>query len=1344
MPGENRAAIDALILESRRNLLDLSLRNRMLNHRVTKTRDIEVTGGQPSEILRALVTGLSALGFAGADDDQPAGGQASLELEPAARRLQTRIPASELQLRLLKIHVDARTALEEQGANLLFLALGMVEWFESPEAQEPRRAPLLLVPVALQRSGSDRFTLRYSGEDVGTNLSFAAKLKGEYNVDLPTLADDDEIDVAAYFDAVESVISGIDRWRVARDKVVLGFFTFARFLMYRDLDPDGWPAQDGPGDHPVMDALVTRFADLDCPLSEAAFLDDLRPVGEVHEVVDADSSQVLAIEDVKAGRTLVIEGPPGTGKSQTITNLIAEAVASGRKVLFVSEKMAALSVVKRNLDQVGLGDACLELHSHQANKREFIRELERTLNLAAPRAVDADPQLAQLAAARDRLTAYDRELHEVIGESLITPHQAMGRLLQLGAASRPGPRGNFAEVETRDRRTLAPLLELAARLQARLDSGGPPRLNPYRDCRPAALLPMDRPLLERELDEAIAAAARLREAGAELARALRLPAPDHVGQVASQAALATGLSNCPAFADQAALDAPDWLAGEATVKAGLAAGAELDGLHRAHDPALREGAWQADVTAALVVLRRFERRWWRGLSSAFRGARALGRGLLRSPEAPPLATLITLLEAVDRAQRLEADFAAAAPDCARLLGGLWRGRQTDWTVAGAAAAWAVSLHREVEAGAAPREVLKLRFTPDFCAELLRRAQDADLALGAYREAWSALDTRLVPGPGLFPAGREQAPLAAQGAVLDGWREDPERLWHHVGYRAVRDEAEAAGLASLCAIADDWTTGQPPLPWVLEATWLEGLLRRAFSERRHLAAFDALEHEQLVARFADLDRSVLNLNRARVAAAHRAALPSRAGGGAIGILATQIGLKQRHLPIRRLMERCWQPVLAIKPILMMSPMSVAMFLPPDGPRFDLVIFDEASQVRPEDAFGAVLRGSQVVVVGDSKQMPPTSFFARLASGDESEEEVAESGVRDMESILGLFRARNAPYRQLRWHYRSRHHSLIAVSNREFYDDRLVVFPSPGDGDGSGRFGLSLRHLPDTAYGRGGSRSNAAEARAVAEAVAEHARTSPDLSLGVAAFSQAQQDAIQTQLERMRPEHPELRLLETRHPQEPFFVKNLENVQGDERDVIFISVGYGRDADGYLSHSFGPLNLDGGERRLNVLISRAKHRCVVFCNFVHHDLDLQRSQSRGVRTLKTFLKYAETRELDTPRPVGGDPESPFEEAVLAALLARGHRVDCQVGSAGFRLDFAIADPDRPGRYLLGIECDGAKYHSARSARDRDRLREQVLRARGWRLHRIWGPTWFRDPEGCLDRIDEAVQSARSQVG
>jgi hypothetical protein len=448
MPGENRAAIDALILESRRNLLDLSLRNRMLNHRVTKTRDIEVVGGQPAEILRALVTGQSALGFAGVDDEPPAGGQDSLALEPTVRRLQTRIAASELQLRLLKIHVDARTALEEQGANLLYLALGMVEWFESPEAEEPRRAPLLLVPVALQRSGSDRFTLRYSGEDVGTNLSFAAKLKDEYRVDLPTLADDDDIDVAAYFDAVESAISGIDRWRVARDKVVLGFFTFARFLMYRDLDPAGWPVQDGPGDHPVMDALVTRFSDLDCPLSESAFLDDLRPVGEVHEVVDADSSQVLALEDVKAGRTLVIEGPPGTGKSQTITNLIAEAAGlAGAPCCSSPRSWRPWRSSQRNLERRWASGDVLP-GAALATRREQAASSSAQLE-QHPRGGDA-PRSAILTATHSwrgsRRSAHAAQRPttarlEVVLDSLITPHQAHGPVLATRCSAwRPAPR----------------------------------------------------------------------------------------------------------------------------------------------------------------------------------------------------------------------------------------------------------------------------------------------------------------------------------------------------------------------------------------------------------------------------------------------------------------------------------------------------------------------------------------------------------------------------------------------------------------------------------------------------------------------------------------------------------------------------------------------------------------------------------------------------------------------------------------------------------------------------------------------------------------------------------------
>jgi very-short-patch-repair endonuclease len=406
---------------------------------------------------------------------------------------------------------------------------------------------------------------------------------------------------------------------------------------------------------------------------------------------------------------------------------------------------------------------------------------------------------------------------------------------------------------------------------------------------------------------------------------------------------------------------------------------------------------------------------------------------------------------------------------------------------------------------------------------------------------------------------------------------------------------------------------------------------------------------------------------------------------------------------------------------------------------LVVFDEASQVRPVEAFGAIMRGKQVVVVGDNKQLPPTSFFDALLDTDEVDE---DNLTTDMESILGLFAARGAPERMLRWHYRSRHESLISVSNHEFYENRLVIFPSPDKEQGD--LGLIYHHLPDTAYDRGGTRSNVGEAKSVAEAVMEHARKRPELTLGVAAFSTAQMQAIQDQLELLRRKDPSCESFFAAHPFEPFFVKNLENVQGDERDVIFISIGYGRTAQGYLSMSFGPLNLDGGERRLNVLITRARRSCQVFTNLTADDIDLARSNARGVRALKTFLQYAHSGRLDVPEATGREPDSPFEESVLSTLRSVGYQVETQVGSAGFFIDLAVIDPETPGRYLLGIECDGATYHSARSARDRDRLRQEVLEGLGWRIHRIWSTDWFRNPEKELKRTVEAIEEAKFYIG
>jgi very-short-patch-repair endonuclease len=374
------------------------------------------------------------------------------------------------------------------------------------------------------------------------------------------------------------------------------------------------------------------------------------------------------------------------------------------------------------------------------------------------------------------------------------------------------------------------------------------------------------------------------------------------------------------------------------------------------------------------------------------------------------------------------------------------------------------------------------------------------------------------------------------------------------------------------------------------------------------------------------------------------------------------------------------------------------------------------------------------------LPPTRFFAKLTGNDEDRDEDDELTfqARDAESILDLCLAKGLPHRMLNWHYRSRHQSLIAVSNKQFYDNKLFIVPSPYDAVAG--MGLKFHYLPDAHYDRGNTRTNPREARIVAEAVMRHARETPNRTLGVATFSVAQRQAIQNELELLRREHPDTEDFFGRGTSEPFFVKNLENIQGDERDVIFISLGYGKTKEGFIAMSFGPLNSEGGERRLNVLISRAKLRCEVFSSITGDDIDLSRSKGRGVAALKIFLSFAQTGKLGIATETGRDADSIFEEQVAARLTALGYSVKGQIGTAGFFVDLAVVDREKPGRFVLGIECDGAQYHSSRSARDRDRLRQNVLEAHGWALHRIWSTDWFLRPIEEMEKVVRAIEAAR----
>jgi very-short-patch-repair endonuclease len=513
----------------------------------------------------------------------------------------------------------------------------------------------------------------------------------------------------------------------------------------------------------------------------------------------------------------------------------------------------------------------------------------------------------------------------------------------------------------------------------------------------------------------------------------------------------------------------------------------------------------------------------------------------------------------------------------------------------------------------------------------------------------------------------------------------------------------------------------------------------------LRDFDGKNHHRLVDRFRVADGKHIDLARKHVAAVVTARLPT-AGAAAPGstsepgILRRELAKKTRHMPLRKLLQQIPNLLVRLKPCLLTSPLSVAQYLPAKGRRFDIVVFDEASQICTHDAIGAIGRGSQLVVVGDSKQLPPSSFFQSGASDDVTDED----DFPDLESILDESVAAGLPQQMLGWHYRSRHESLIQFSNEHYYDGRLNVFPAA-----RGRvddLGVKFHHVPNGVYDAGKSRTNPIEARAlVAVLVDELFRVSPgERSFGVVTFSMSQQELVEELLSEVRRTRPEIEQhFADDHPNhEQVFVKNLENVQGDERDEILFSVGYGPDAEGAKRMNFGPLNRSGGERRLNVGVTRARKQLRLFSSITHDWIDTSRTQARGAAHLKAFLRFAAEESQPAMARTGeqpGDFDSDFERDVFDMLRAAGHRVETQVGCGAYRIDLAVVHPNDPGIYVLGIECDGAAYHSGATARDRDRLRQTVLEDLGWRLHRIWSTDWGYDRANEMDRLLAAVDGA-----
>lgn len=1666
----------------RERLLDLTNRNSLLNYRKSRRRTIEITDELPDEIFRRLVLEGKAFKFAAAepepdspapptaepsdqatvqstvaadstDDDatSPAvnpmnesrgdalnkssesvgSGGTALPLPPVRAtefpsrfrddRLQTTLTEKRLEDVLKAVTRESKSAIEETGINYLHLAIGMLYWKDDQASDRVMAAPLVLIPVQLERtldgrSGRFQYSLKWTEEEIKSNISLIKRLERDYGFRLPAL--DEEQTPEAYLAKVTESVVDQTAWEVKREAVV-GFFSFHKLMMYEDLGANYWQESGEWGEGSLIHQIISGGANVDEGATQLYARDyeiDGNPVADsIVLPSEADSSQHSALCDIASGKSLVIEGPPGTGKSQTITNAIAMSIQAGKRVLFVAEKLAALEVVQKKLEKMGLGPFCLELHSEAATPRRVFDSLRERLDLKLPTSDRIQSVRQQIAAQQsiiaDYLVAtetlvppYEEPLYELLwrivdyrsrgieplpdidvalnldatvfkqnSQWLTALEKSLSELSEEGRMAWVGfePHVANASLESRLEPLVHRLKNLATQANSliepwittgitphewqqwlsRVDLAQLERLAAYPEFDPGALVGFLNPECRQSAHEFCAIVERTRELKLEIEalihsdigtvvegeRTLRelldrcvrpamrpwnwdrmqglqvwlqttLQVFDSLKSLAGMLeplgyGTAKGLRDFdrqlflfqlfrhPAMEDSSLLK-EEWFLQSAGIeyKRGMS---ESDALLAARKT-LEAQFFLPSMPDTAVVLSLIQRlrshvgSWFRWFSADYRAAVKEVKAFLCKPSAGSLDQWIEGLEAwlrfVDAAEKHRNDRRLA-----ELFGTQYQGHDTDWTRIKAALDWVATakkaglgyeqcqqfLATRLAADPSLTTSRLLQTKTDFCNQFL--ANDATELLGDSKEGvlqwpWDRLKQELE---------RRLTELSQLQTLLDDWRMERNTTLEEIlrwsqrlsEYRTGVDFVEDAtsrhvslgdwylgldtpipplrdglqwveewldlnlpsqALASLTAeypvatakrlakvaasyqqLARDWAVVRSELGTVgaMADTWLDldhsplndfawakrlerlesrldewpawaavcrvitrcrtagledfvGRILNSKIEEGHAAQYyevtvlhkiaeSTIEQHDSLRRFSRqeldgarrqyqaLDQELMRLNRVEMA--QQAAAVTPPVGNARGRVAefTEMGLirhevqkQQRHCRIRDLLARAGNSVLALKPCFMMSPLSVAQYLAPGALQFDLVVMDEASQIKPEDALGTLIRARQMVVVGDPKQLPPTSFFDRMEDVVDDDD---ATQFDNTESILEVAMKSLQPVRRLRWHYRSRHESLIQFSNQRFYDGDLVVFPSPTSE--AGRLGIVHHEINEAVFESG---ENRVEAQAVADAIVKHVLERPHETLGVGTFNIKQSQLIEDLLDRCcdRDSRVQVAVEEFRQRHEGLFVKNLENLQGDERDVIFISYTYGPDrGSGRVMNRFGPMTSAHGWRRLNVLITRARKRVELFSSMRPSQILGGPTKSRGVNALRDYLEFAQTGQLPESGVVTGRaPDSPFEQAVARVVAGMGLLPVPQVGVAGYFIDLGVR-LESDGDFILGIECDGATYHSSKSARDRDRLREEVIRSRGWRLHRIWSTDWFLNQRHEEIRLEKAIRDAVS---
>lgn len=1340
-----------------RKLLDLTLRNNLLSLRITKST-VQVICTQLHKLEDSLALGNEfQLLPKPTDWDNPlrnAGVYQSINLaDPVAdlinheytqKRLRSYLSENELNASLTHLYRSSRLSLEENGANTLYISLGMLRWFETAESERARYAPILLMPVEIVRKSAQKgYVIRSREEETMMNITLLEMLRQDFGISIGGLEtlpkDENGVDLKTVFNIIRQGIMTKPRWDV-EEQVFLGTFSFSKFIMWNDIHRNS----EKLSQNKIVASIISGKIEWDAHREQvdATHFDEKHHPANIVLPISADSSQLEAIAESMTDKSFVLHGPPGTGKSQTITNIISNALYNGKKVLFVAEKMAALSVVRDRLEKIGIGSFCLELHSNKSKKSSVLDQLKRTTGITKvlpPE--DFRTEAERLHLLRNELNGYVQALHKKypFGFSVFDCFSVDAQLKSITDAVRFA--GN--SLDTLSRTDITGWNDITEELQAAGCLLPHPFNHPLQPIQTKYYSQQVKAEAKEILSKYLQVLKDYRVNSNLLVAKQQVDVPlvtkEQFDSLNSISRLLVTLPDTPPTLFNT--DNVEQVLNQ--VLGACENGSRRNQLRNELLTDFHESILNFDAHSALTEWNVASEQWF--LPKYFK-QRSIKKSLKQlsknnNLEISDVLPLVEKVIAYDKEQKViekNADFLKP------LLGFMWKGGDCDWgslvlisntiihinreiiVLTGSATkgkAWRYNMAKELSEGST--NFLSVH------GKTIQPFTDSYLLMDSlHRNLVEALQVdfdKVTSVSDSYLDSLEKSLTSIFSAI--------EQLKDWVSWLNAREAAINAGLSPLVLA---YESGKIESADVTNA-YKKGLYRSCaeyiIQKEPALSLFNGKLFEEKIKRFRDMSHYFEKLTKDELYAKLASKIPDFTKESSQisepGILMKTILNKGRAMPIRKLFDAIPNLLPRIAPCILMSPISVAQYFDAGGPKFDLVVFDEASQMPTCEAVGAIARADNMIVVGDPKQMPPTSFFS---SGNIDEDNIEKE---DLESILDDCLALSMPSKHLLWHYRSKHESLIAFSNSKYYENKLLTFPSPDD------IATKVNYVPVAGYyDRGKTRQNAFEAKAVIDEI-KRRLSDPILakrSIGVVTFSSVQQTLIQNLFDELMRTHPQLEAVAIDSP-EPIFIKNLENVQGDERDVILFSVGYGPDVDGKVSLNFGPLNREGGWRRLNVAVSRARYEMKVYSTLRADQIDITRSASEGVAGVKAFLEYAEKgRSTLSNQKVGvAYVEGGFEKLMADEIRKHGYDVVTNIGCSGYRIDIGIVNKAKPSEYILGILCDGNNYNAAKTAKDREIIQHEVLKLLGWTLYKIWSTDWWENADRVLSDVLNAIKNA-----